>query len=411
MRERSKILWLCTYSDRDKQGHLKLWRCSHYEIGQWIPNLIQGFLGDDRYELHVVSSEGWMRKGRETWTKNGVTYHCFQSGIPGLGYSFRLPFEAMTRFCFNRQHIKRIVRQVQPDLIHVFGIENPQYASAIFDLDPSIPVLVTIQGFIHRSRAFLKDYATRVRCEYEERLMKSCRHFTGDYDSEKVVRSFNPGVTWAHLYFPVNEALIDKTPPQDKTFDILFAGGLTRAKGFGDFLEVVRLLKADIHSIRAGVVGDAQAYSEAIPFIKRHGLDDNVVWLGRFPDQAGLFMAYRQAKVFLTPTYNDAFASTIRECMLLGTPVVSYKTGGIPYANRDGNENIVIVDQGDVRGMAMQVSALLQNENRRAALGQRALKFAKEEFSLKNNVGVIKNEYERLLSRSCVSMNQVVAER
>jgi glycosyltransferase involved in cell wall biosynthesis len=405
MLPKKKIVWLCTYTNKDKRAKLSLWRNSRSEIGQWIPNLLKGFLGDELYEIHVASPEAWMRKTIESWEEDGITYHCFQPEIPLLGYSCRLPFEALTNYWFNRQHLKQIIKRVNPDIIHVFGTENPQYASVVLDVDPRIPVLVTIQGFIYRSQDFVSDYNTRVRCKYEKRLLTYCRHYTGEYDSEKVVRELNPSASWAHFYLPVNEALVHKTPPQNQCFDILFAGALTRAKGFHDFLTVISKLKVEMPLIRAGIVGKEGAFPKAIPYIKEHGLDGNVFWLGRFPDQSGLFKAYRQTKVFLTPTYNDAFASTIRECMLLGTPVVSYKTGGIPYANRDGAENVVIVEQGDLDAMAVQVLGLLRNEDRRLALANRARKFALTEFSLDSNVSVIRSEYKRLVEQS-VTGNQ-----
>ena len=393
-----KILWLCEFSNEEKRSHLELWRNNKGELGQYIPNLLKAFESDDRYELHVVSAEGWMRKGYELWQEKGITYHCFQPDLPGLGYSFRLPFEAATRYYFNRRHISRIIDQVNPDLIHLFGAENPRYGAAVLDCDPRIPVLVTIQGFIHRQRIFHPSYNTRIRCQYEEKVIKHCKHFSGDYEAESVVRRFNPAVqSYKSLYFPVNEALVYKTEPQPITYDVLFAGALTKPKGFGDFLELVRLLKQAKPNIIAGVVGYAHAYAEAIPFIEKHELQENVIWLGRFPSQEDLFKAYRQSKLFIAPTYNDCFASTLRENMLLGTPCVAYRTGGIPYANRNGDENIVLIDPGDVKGLFERVLQLLNKDTERAEISVRAKTFAQQEFSLQANVEIIKKEYERLL--------------
>jgi glycosyltransferase involved in cell wall biosynthesis len=396
----AKILWLCTFSNEEKRSHLSLWRDRKGgEVGQWIPNLLTGFEADSRYELHVVSGEGWMRRGTESWTSKGIAYHCFQPGLPGLGYSFRLPFEAATGFTFNRRHIRRIIEHVKPDLINLFGAENPQYASAMLDVDARTPVLVTIQGFIHRELSFHPSYLTRVRCRYEEALIKRYHHFTGDYEAEDVVRGFNPFIqSYAPFYFPVNESLVVQTEPQSIKYDILFAGALTRAKGFGDYLEIVRLLKQVQPGIQAAVVGFADVYEEAVPFIERHGLQANVSWLGRFPAQDGLFKAYRQAKLFIAPTYNDCFASTLRENMLLGTPCVAYRTGGIPFANRDGNENIALVDQGDVKGLFERILRLLNNKQERVEISARAQVFARHEFSIQANVSVLKKAYERLLS-------------
>ncbi len=396
-----KILWLCTFTNEEKRSHLSLWRKSAEETGQWIPNLATGFEADDKYELHVVSAEGWMRKGVESWREKGVTYHCFQPGIPGLGYSFRLPFEAATRFYFNRRRISHIIDNVKPDLIHLYGVENPQYGSSVLDLNVNIPILVTIQGFIHREQNFHSSYNARIRCESEAKLLERLTHFSGDQESETVVRRFNPKVqSYTPLYFPVNESLVSRTEPQPITYDVLFAGALTKPKGFGDFLELVRLLRRKKPDIKAAVVGYAHMYAEAVPFIEKHGLQKNMIWLGRFPSQEGLFKAYKQSKLFIAPTYNDCFASTIRENMLLGTPCVAYRTGSIPFANRNGNENVVLVERGDVKCLFERVLNLLDNDAKRAEISVRALTFARHEFSLEANVGIIKKEYERLMEAS-----------
>jgi glycosyltransferase involved in cell wall biosynthesis len=395
---KKKILWLCIFSNATKKSHMSLWVRRKTEYGAWIPNLLQGFVGDPNYEIHVVSTENWMRKTYESWSADGINYHCYQTGLPIFGRGFSLPIDALTRYWLNRHRIKRIIDQVQPDVIHLVGAEMPHYGSVLLDLKKAYPTLVTIQGFIHRAISRKDSFSLRSRCKYEERILKQCVHYTGDYEAESVLRRINPEIqSFKPTYFPVNEALVARTSPQEIKYDVLFAGKLTREKGFGDFLELVRLLKAERPHIRAAVVGYADVYAEAVPFIEKHGLQENVVWLGRFPSQEGLFQAYRQAKLFVAPTYNDCFASTLRENMLLGTTCVAYRTGGIPFANRDGAENIVLVDQGDVKGLFERVLRLLKNDAERAEVSARALAFARREFSLKANVEVIRKQYERVM--------------
>lgn len=397
---KKKILWLCIYSNAMKKSHMSLWVRRETEYGAWIPNLLQGFVGDANYEIHVVSTENWMRKIYESWSDNGINYHCYQTGLPFLGRGFRLPIDALTRYWLNRHRIKRIIDQVKPDLIHLFGAEMPHYGAVLLDLKKEYPTLVTIQGFIHRARSRKDSLSLRSRCKYENLLIKKCAHYTGDYEAESVLRRVNPEMqSFKTTYFPVNETLVGLTRPQEIKYDILFAGKLTREKGFGDFLELVRMLKVERPQIKAAVVGYPSVYAEAVTFIGKNGLNENVVWLGRFPSQEGLFQAYLQSKLFIAPTYNDCFASTLRENMLLGTPCVAYRTGGIPYANRNGDENIALVDQGDVKALFVRVLQLLNSDAMRAEIAERARVFARQEFSLQANVEIIKKEYARLLDK------------
>ena len=54
------------------------------------------------------------------------------------------------------------------------------------------------------------------------------------------------------------------------------------------------------------------------------------------------------------------FPGTIIESMLLGLPVISYNTGGIPDLNRNG-ENVILVEQGDKDKLSAEIIKLLKN--------------------------------------------------
>lgn len=400
-KKKIKVVWLCTFSNEEKRRHLRLWRAGRGgEWGQWIPNLLRAFETDDTLELHVISTDNLMVDAVQSWTEKNITYHCFKAGIPiwGRYWPYRIPVSHMTGFWFNRRRIKQIVRQANPDLIHLFGVENPEYGAAVLDLLKHYPVFVTIQGFFHRESRYSNTLVTRVRCRYEDALLRACHAFSGDYESETVVKQINPGSTYHHLYFPVNEGLAARTPLEsEKPYDLLFAGWLTPQKGIGDFLEIARRLVAVKPDLVAAVVGHSSGYPPAMEMIVKNKLENNIRWLGRFPSQEGLFKVYRQSKIFLAPTYNDCFPSTIRESMLLGTPVIAYATGGIPWANRDGHSNIVVVPQGDIQGMADAALHLLGDAQASGGMAARAQTFARQEFSLKANTDKIRNIYQQIM--------------
>lgn len=400
-----RIVWLCTFSNAEKQKHLRYWKNIGGEVGQWIPNLLGAFRTDGSFDIHVVTFDVWMRNRYVTWQSDGITYHCFQPTFPGLGYNFRIPFDEWTDFRSNRHRVCKLIAELKPDIVHLFGCENPRYATAVLDFPADLPVTCTIQGFATRELAYNNCYINRVRSKYEKRIMRQLKYFLGDYDSELVVREHNPAAVYDHMYFPVNDELIAATKPQTLKYDALFAGGQTKAKGFGDLLEVCACCAERKSDFKAAVVGTVDAYPGTRDFIARHNLENIVTFTGRFPTQAGLFEVYRQSKMFLAPTYNDAFASTIRENMLLGTPCIAYKTGGIPYANNDGNENVVIVPQGDWRAMAEKVMFYSRNEAERLELAARAKAYAEKTFSLNANVAVIKRMYEKVLNHGIHGMH------
>ena len=397
-KKKTKVVWLCAFSNEEKRSHLRLWRAGVREHGQWIPNLLRGFEMDDTLELHVISSENWMVNAIQSWTDRNITYHCFKSGIPIFGRHWpkMLQVNHLTNFWLNRLRIRKIIHQINPDLIHLFGAENPEYGAVALELLKRYPVFVTIQGFIHRESHYHDTFVTRVRCRYEEALLRACSEFFGDYESEAVVRRFNSEMTYRHFYFPVNEALVHKASMEDDelTYDLLFVGRLNAQKGVDDFLKVAASVAEGKPDLRVAIVGNAAAYPPALEIIERYRLKDNVCWLGKLPTQDELFKVFRKSKLFLAPTYNDCFPSTIRESMLLGTPVIAYATGGIPWANRDGHNNIVLIPQGDVKGMSDAVLQMLKDTSARTDMAARAKRFAQQEFSLEKNALRIRDAYK-----------------
>lgn len=61
-------------------------------------------------------------------------------------------------------------------------------------------------------------------------------------------------------------------------------------------------------------------------------------------------MLYSLADVFANPTYADIYPTVNLEAMACGTPVITYKTGGIPEAVTP--ETGRVVKQGDIKELS-----------------------------------------------------------
>jgi glycosyltransferase involved in cell wall biosynthesis len=80
--------------------------------------------------------------------------------------------------------------------------------------------------------------------------------------------------------------------------------------------------------------------------------------------------------------------------------VLAYATGGIPYANRNGQENVVLVDRGDIESLAKRAIDILENDEYREALSVKLRALAADEFSLERNVSRIVDAYDVMLEKS-----------
>lgn len=120
-------------------------------------------------------------------------------------------------------------------------------------------------------------------------------------------------------------------------------------KGLEDFFLLRRSLPDDY---AVAVVGLNRAEEEKA---RRHGL----IGIRRTGNVGKLTSLYTLADVYCNPTWEDNFPTTNLEAMACGTPVVAYRTGGCPEAIT--SETGIVVDRGDVEGMARAIRAIVDD--------------------------------------------------
>lgn len=116
-------------------------------------------------------------------------------------------------------------------------------------------------------------------------------------------------------------------------------------KGFDDFLALRNMLSDDYSIVMVGV-SDKQ----------RNSLPAGIIGIRRTNNVRELAELYTAADVYVNPTYADTFPTTNLEALACGTPVITYRTGGSPEAVSP--ETGVVVEQGDVMGMADAIRAI-----------------------------------------------------
>jgi glycosyltransferase involved in cell wall biosynthesis len=80
---------------------------------------------------------------------------------------------------------------------------------------------------------------------------------------------------------------------------------------------------------------------------------------------------YRDADVFVLPSIREPYGTVYGEAMAAGLPVVGWRAGNLPYLARHGREGL-LVQPGDVDGLASALRALAEDGELRARLGASA---------------------------------------
>ncbi len=132
-------------------------------------------------------------------------------------------------------------------------------------------------------------------------------------------------------------------------------------------------------------------YAESLRrMIDQLNLAEHVVLTGHREDVPLLLAA---TDVFVLPSEQEGFSVAVMEAMMSGTPVVATPEGG--RALQDGI-NGLIVEEGDVEGLASAVLRLLQSPELRHAYGQAARQQALAQWSTHAPIRRCEELYERL---------------
>lgn len=173
-----------------------------------------------------------------------------------------------------------------------------------------------------------------------------------------------PGATDTARFTPAERPLgALREPPV-----LLFHGRVDRRKG------VLDLLAALPDRARLLVSGIGPDLDEA-----RELADDRTQFLGYVaPDEAP--QVYRQADVFVSPTYSEGFSNTVLEAMSSGLPCVSTFSVGVVDCLRH-RDNGLLHEPGDIPGLRALIEEVLDDGPLRERLAGTALEEVRRRYS------------------------------
>lgn len=153
---------------------------------------------------------------------------------------------------------------------------------------------------------------------------------------------------------------------------VLFVGGITPLKNFGNLLRAYRGIRDEVphHLVAAGF--KRWKYSEDLALIGKLGLEDRVRFLGFVPDE-DLPALYNRAEAFAMPSLYEGFGMPVLEAMACGCPVVTTNTGCSPEVAGDA---ALLVDPHDPGDIAAGIRRVLTDPSLREELVERGFRRA-----------------------------------
>ena len=195
------------------------------------------------------------------------------------------------------------------------------------------------------------------------------------------------------VYAGINteESLLDFPNKDYSKKTVLFSGFDFANKGGHVLLDAFARVRLAIPDARLILLGPSLA---SVPKgVTNHGpLSKNI------PDQLDKIIAsYRDASIFVLPTFADAFPNVVREAMAARLPTIASQIGSIPEMLTDG-ETGYLIPARQAAPLANRIIELLNNPELCRRMGNRAYSEYKARFRWESVCDKIVNEISSLLS-------------
>lgn len=410
-----KVVWLCHFSNEEVHNHLDLGegclkrvirkiirkplntKVSDFAV--WITNGIKEMELFNEVELHVVSPYPYLRESIQEFIINGVSYHFYKNQEELLcARLFKIKGKAKKKeYRKNRKVVSNIICNIQPDIVHLFGAENPYYSLSLLDVSKTIPTIVQLQTLLSdpdfKNNYPINDVSYRMKSTIEQQIIKSATYIgTKATKYRKIIHD-----TIASDAIILNTTLALEEPLYiekcDKLYDfVYFAANINKAADLA--LEAFGRAHQKNPTITLDIIGsyDVNYKTQLDDIIKQFEISDAVVFEGKLLTHDDVLCQIRKSCYALLPLRIDLISGTIREAMSNGLPVVTTDTGKLGTQKLNNKrQNVLISPIGDHQALADNMLRLLYDEQLADTLRQNAFQTRSE---VKSNAMVIQKYVE-----------------
>ncbi len=279
--------------------------------------------------------------------------------------------------------IRRTLERLAPDVVHAQGMGIYAAAAA----QSRCPHVVTAHGIFFREAEFATGLAARLRRLLDSAFEQYCLARVANlisispYVEEELVQNMGFRGRVYRIENPVEDRFFT-TGEQGHETTILYAGRVIPRKGLLGLLHALVRVRSVMPEVCLRVAGEAKSapsYVEACKqFLAEQALDTAVTFLGSLSLEQ-MAEEYMRCAVLALPSKQETAPVVVAEARAAGRPVVATRVCGVPYMVEDG-VNGLLVDDGDVGGMASALLRVLSDRRLRVQMGQRGREMAETRF-------------------------------
>ena len=396
MNNKLKVVWICHFSNKEVRDRLLSSEIKnknslksllgikidpgYSDFAPWVTNLIKEFESFQDIELHVIAPFLELKYLICEFEMRGVFYHFFNPDILIVKFLRSIFGYHGKRFLLNRYLVKKLLARIKPEIVNLIGTENPYYSVSVLDIK-NIPVYVSAQTvYTNPARIKNDDKYSQLNWDIELKIHNKEKYFgcSGRMHRDLILQN-KPDAIIFKMFFPIEKPVKIKMMP--KIYDFVFFAGLEKKKGIEDLIDALAMVKKEKCDVKLNIIGrcSEEYMSFLITKIDELKLKENIIFNNYFPIHSDMYQHIVQSNYAVLPLKLDIIASSVIESILLDLPVVTYKTSGTPYLNKD-EETVLLSEIGDIEMLANNMLKLLKSPELGKKLQMKAKIFVEREF-------------------------------
>jgi glycosyltransferase involved in cell wall biosynthesis len=312
---------------------------------------------------------------------------------------YKLPFKPPHGYYLNTWHLKRLLQQINPDIL------NTHYASGygtLARLSGFHPNLLSAWG----SDIFDFPYQSKIKMKIIQKNLSAADRIasTSHIMKKQIEVIYKPEKEIAVTPFGVD---CEKFKPMEVIRDnnkIRIGTVKTMASQYGiaTLIEAFAIVKNEYQGqIELVLVGDGPEEDDLKLLARKLGVNICVDFVGPVPHQK-VPQYLNSFDIYVALSNSESFGVAIIEASACGLPVVVSDAGGLPEVVIDGQTGF-IVPQNNSEAAAERILRLLCDQELRKEIGNAGRQFVLDNYEWKENADRLERAYEEVIGdfRKC----------
>lgn len=297
---------------------------------------------------------------------------------------------------------RQLLQEIRPDVVHVNCCWLPQCAWAqLWAQEAGYKVVLSPHGmlepWIMARHYWTRKFPALLLYQKKAIVKADCLHATAESEKENLLKlGYNDKIQIIANGIDVESITMKEDWKRKK--QILFLSRIHVKKGIEFLLEAVAQLKNELsgYTIHIAGEGDTGYINQLKEKAKQLGIEPMVDFCGGVYGEKK-WQLFREADVFVLPTYSENFGIAVAEALASGTPVIT--TNGTPWEELNTQHCGWYTEVGTTATVNALRQFLQTSEKELEAMGKRGRKLIEEKYSTVIVATQMENLYKQVIVR------------